>query len=94
MRPLARRADRTSDPKMVIVPVLAMLAISGVLILKQPDMGTALVLIDELHNLDLGTRSGAEASDQIKYLSERIPATFVLAGVEIEGTGLFAGHRG
>jgi cell division protein FtsW len=41
---LARRADRTSDPKMVIVPVLAMLAISGVLILKQPDMGTALVL--------------------------------------------------
>jgi cell division protein FtsW len=41
---LTRRADRTSDPKMVIVPVLAMLAISGVLILKQPDMGTALVL--------------------------------------------------
>jgi cell division protein FtsW len=41
---LARRADRTTDPKMVIVPVLAMLAISGVLILKQPDMGTALVL--------------------------------------------------
>jgi hypothetical protein len=57
-------------------------------------LGTALVLIDELHNLDLGTRSGAEASDQIKYLSERIPATFVLAGVEIEGTGLFAGRRG
>ena len=29
---------------MVIVPVLAVLGISGVLILKQPDMGTALVL--------------------------------------------------
>jgi hypothetical protein len=57
-------------------------------------LGTTLVLIDELHNLDLGTRSGAEASDQIKYLSERIPATFVLAGVEMEGTGLFAGRRG
>jgi len=57
-------------------------------------LGTTLVLIDELHNLDLGTRTGAEASDQIKYLSERIPATFVLAGVEIEGTGLFAGRRG
>jgi hypothetical protein len=57
-------------------------------------LGTTLVLIDELHNLDPGTRSGAEASGQIKYLSERIPATFVLAGVKIEGTGLFAGRRG
>jgi len=57
-------------------------------------LGTALVLIDELHNLDPSTRPGAEASDQIKYLSERIPATFVLAGVDIEGTGLFAGRRG
>jgi cell division protein FtsW len=41
---LARRADRTADPKMVLVPVLAVLGISSVLILKQPDMGTALVL--------------------------------------------------
>jgi cell division protein FtsW len=41
---LARRADRTADPKMVIVPVLTVLGISSVLILKQPDMGTALVL--------------------------------------------------
>lgn len=55
---------------------------------------TNLILIDELHNLDLSTRVGAEASDQIKYLSERIPATFVLAGVDLEGNGLFAGRRG
>jgi len=41
---LTRRADRSSEPKMVIVPVLAVLGISGVLILKQPDMGTVLVL--------------------------------------------------
>jgi cell division protein FtsW len=41
---LTRRADPDTDPKMVIVPVLAVLGISGVLILKQPDMGTALVL--------------------------------------------------
>ena len=41
---------------------------------------TSLVLI-ELHNLDIGTRVGAEASDQIKYLSERIPATFVLSNL-------------
>jgi hypothetical protein len=57
-------------------------------------LGTRLVLLDEIHNLDIGTRVGAEASDQIKYLSERIPATFVLAGVDIDGGGLFAGRRG
>jgi cell division protein FtsW len=41
---LTRRANPAADPKMVMVPVLAVLGISGVLILKQPDMGTALVL--------------------------------------------------
>lgn len=52
------------------------------------------MLLDEIHNLDIGTHVGAEASDQIKYLSERIPATFVLAGVDVDGSGLFAGRRG
>ncbi|MFE0602242.1 TniB family NTP-binding protein [Streptomyces sp. NPDC058892] len=35
-----------------------------------------LVLVDEIHNLTLTTRSGAEASDQLKYFAERLPATF------------------
>jgi cell division protein FtsW len=41
---LLTRRTQPSDPKMVIVPVLAVLGISGALILKQPDMGTAMVL--------------------------------------------------
>jgi cell division protein FtsW len=41
---VTRRSHLMSDPKLVVVPVLAVLGISGVLILKQPDMGTALVL--------------------------------------------------
>lgn len=53
-----------------------------------------LVLIDEIHNLNLATRSGAEASDQLKYFAERLPATFAYAGIDIESTGLFAGTRG
>ena len=53
-----------------------------------------LVLVDELHNISLATRAGAEASDQLKYLSERIPATFVLAGIDLEHVGLFSGTRG
>jgi cell division protein FtsW len=41
---LTRRSHRSADPKLVIVPVLAVLGISGILILKQPDMGTVMVL--------------------------------------------------
>ncbi|MHB8429342.1 MAG: putative lipid II flippase FtsW [Acidimicrobiales bacterium] len=35
---------RRSEPKAVIVPVLVVLVVSGMLILKQPDMGTTVVL--------------------------------------------------
>ena len=41
---LARRADRLERTRAVVVPLLGLLAVSGVLVLKQPDMGTAMVL--------------------------------------------------
>jgi cell division protein FtsW len=41
---LARRADRLEKTRAVVAPMLALLTVSGVLVLKQPDMGTALVL--------------------------------------------------
>ncbi|WP_234011971.1 MULTISPECIES: ATP-binding protein [unclassified Streptomyces] len=53
-----------------------------------------LVLVNELHNLNLGSRVGAEASDQLKYFAERLPATFAYAGMHVESQGLFAGTRG
>lgn len=33
-------------------------------------------------------------SDHLKYLAERIPATFIYVGIDAEGSGLFAGTRG
>lgn len=56
--------------------------------------GVDLVLVDEIHNLNLATRAGAEVSDQLKYFAERLPATFAYAGIEVEAQGLFAGVRG
>ncbi len=50
--------------------------------------------VDELRDLSRATRSGAEVSDTLKYFSERIPATFVHAGVDLEAKGLFNGTRG
>ncbi|MFC6582111.1 TniB family NTP-binding protein [Planomonospora parontospora] len=58
------------------------------------DARVRLVAIDELHNLNISTRAGAEASDTLKYFSERIPATFCYAGISLERTGLLSGTRG
>jgi hypothetical protein len=58
------------------------------------DARVSVVCVDEIHNLQLATRNGAEVSDTLKYFSERIPATFVYAGIDVERQGLFSGTRG
>ena len=58
------------------------------------DTRTGLVLVDEVHNISLATRNGAEVADTLKYFSERIPATFVYAGIDIERSNLLSGTRG
>lgn len=55
---------------------------------------TSLILVDEIHNISLHTRTGAEASDTLKYFSERIPETFAYAGIDIEDSSLLTGTRG
>lgn len=58
------------------------------------DARTSVICVDEIHNLNIATRPGGEASDTLKYFSERIPATFVLAGISVERAGLLSGPRG
>ncbi|MFF9475968.1 TniB family NTP-binding protein [Streptomyces roseolus] len=58
------------------------------------DARTGMVLVDELHNVSLATRHGAEVADTLKYFSERIPATFIYAGIDIERSTLLTGTRG
>ncbi|MEU3401988.1 AAA family ATPase [Streptomyces filamentosus] len=55
---------------------------------------TRLVFIDDVHLLNTRTRPGADSSDKVKTLAERIPATFVLAGVDVETSALLTGPRG
>ncbi|CAM5629416.1 ATP/GTP-binding protein OS=Streptomyces microflavus OX=1919 GN=Smic_07370 PE=4 SV=1 [Streptomyces microflavus] len=52
------------------------------------------MLVDELHNISLTSRHGAEVADTLKYFSERLPATFVYAGIDIDESGLLSGTRG
>lgn len=58
------------------------------------DARTGVILVDELHNVSLTTRHGAEVADTLKYFSERIPATFIYAGIDIEHSTLLTGTRG
>src|SRR5262249_41646928 len=53
-----------------------------------------LVLVDEIHNLNLATTVGEDMSDHLKYFTEHLPATFVYAGINVERSGLFTGVRG
>ncbi len=60
------------------------------------DARTDLVIVDEIHNLNLNlaTSAGEDLSDHLKYFTEHLPATFVYAGIDVERAGLFTGTRG
>jgi hypothetical protein len=58
------------------------------------DTRSELVLVDEIHNINLASRSGADVADTLKYFAERLPATFVYAGLDVERVGLLSGTRG
>ncbi|MEU5973039.1 TniB family NTP-binding protein [Streptomyces globisporus] len=94
-----------STPKMLVtefarflgLPVLQRMnqaAITDAVCATLCELRTQLVLVDDIHLLDTRTRSGAETSDQIKHLGERIPATFVYAGVDVHDSPLLIGPRG
>jgi hypothetical protein len=57
------------------------------------DARVSVVCVDELHNISLASKAGAEVADTVKYFSERIPATFIYAGIDVERGGLFTGTR-
>lgn len=41
------------------------------------DLGTTLVIVDEVHNLHTDNPAGAQAASALKVLSERLDATFL-----------------
>ncbi|MFF0451291.1 TniB family NTP-binding protein [Streptomyces sp. NPDC004609] len=55
--------------------------------------GVQLVMIDEIHRLNPRTTTGAQTADLLKDLTERLPPTFVHAGINVTDTPLFTGTR-
>ena len=78
----------TLNPRMNVTDISD--AVCQVLI----DARTDIVVVDEIHNLNLDTRAGEELSDHMKYFTEHLPATFVYAGIDVERSGVLTGTRG
>jgi hypothetical protein len=58
------------------------------------EVGTKLIVVDELHHLSDTNRSNIESSDLLKSLSNQVSATFVYAGINLHGGRVLAGERG
>jgi hypothetical protein len=94
-----------ATPKMIAIEIAAFLGLpysshenphflthSVAAVLRK--VGCSLVLVDEVHRLDLRTRKGAAASDELKYFFDSVSATFVYAGLDLAENGMFTGTRG
>ena len=57
-------------------------------------VSTGMVLVDEIHRLDLTTKKGKDACDQLKYFFDTVPATFIYCGLDLEESHLFSGYAG
>lgn len=55
---------------------------------------TVLVVVDEIHNLSTINNGNGESVDVLKSLSNRVPATFLYAGINIHRGPLLTGDRG
>jgi Bacterial TniB protein len=51
--------------------------------------GTELVIIDDVHFLQLSTKEGKLVNDHLKYLANHTAATFLFTGHDLEGSGLY-----
>jgi len=52
--------------------------------------GTSLVIIDDIHFLQMKNRSAQMINNHLKFLASCVSATFVYAGINVEGSGLLA----
>ena len=58
------------------------------------DLGTTMVIVDEVHNLRTNNPAGAQAASALKAFSERLDATFCYVGIDLPAADLYTGHMG
>ena len=56
--------------------------------------GTRLIIVDDVHFLRIHTQEGVAVANELKWLANEYPATFLFTGVDMGRTGLLSeGHR-
>lgn len=58
------------------------------------ELGTSMVILDEIQQLKTGAQIGMEAASALKLFTERVPATFIYVGVDLQQSDLFGGQMG
>lgn len=58
------------------------------------ELRTTLVVLDEIHNVHSNRRVGAEAASTLKLFAERVDAAFLIAGIDLPRSPVFAGPVG
>ncbi|MDQ3058004.1 MAG: ATP-binding protein [Pseudomonadota bacterium] len=54
------------------------------------ECGTSLIIIDDIHFLQMRNRTAQTVNNHLKSLASCVSATFVYAGINVEGSGLLA----
>lgn len=75
------RASTAQDPTERVVGVLRALR-------------TSLVVVDEIHNVQSNRQIGAEAASTLKLFADRLDCAFILAGIDLDRSAVFAGPVG
>lgn len=52
--------------------------------------GTRLIIVDDVHFLKIHTDEGVAVANELKWLANEYPATFLFTGVNMKGTGLLS----
>lgn len=55
---------------------------------------TSLIVLDEVHNVQSNRQIGAEAASTLKLFAERLDCAFILAGIDLDRSPVFAGSIG
>lgn len=58
------------------------------------ELGTSMVLLDEIHNLKTRSTTGADAASALKGFAERLDAVFVYVGIDLPSSDLLTGTIG
>ena len=58
------------------------------------ESGTSMIIVDEVHNLRTNRQAGVEAASALKIFGDRINATFLYGGIDLDGSDMFTGELG